>query len=138
MFRKLPLVLIAVADLKISGRRQPVAPLDLRAVSADTACLRRGATRRSAGNAHTLHVADAFLDDFLATLVRARLTHLALLTHSIGVPPVGAPRLAVPDTPPASRLRSLLAVRCTARRYASRARTNTLARCGRHARASGC
>ncbi|KAH9165333.1 hypothetical protein EDB89DRAFT_2076968 [Lactarius sanguifluus] len=75
------------------------APLDARAVSADTDCLRRGATRRSARNAHALHVADAFLDDILTATVRARLTHLAL-PHFVGVPPAGAPRLAVLDSTP--------------------------------------
>ncbi|KAH9158886.1 hypothetical protein EDB89DRAFT_1385192 [Lactarius sanguifluus] len=98
------------------------APLDARAVSADTACLRRGATRRSARNAHVLHVADAFLDDFLTATVRARLTHLAL-PHFVGVPPAAAPRLAVLDSTPglaaalwpsaAQRLRYASPTRCT-------------------------
>ncbi|KAH8991755.1 hypothetical protein EDB86DRAFT_1553570 [Lactarius hatsudake] len=42
---------------------------------------------------------DAFHDDFLAATVRARLTHLTL-PHLVGVPPAGAPRLAVLDITP--------------------------------------
>ncbi|KAH9019887.1 hypothetical protein EDB85DRAFT_1896426 [Lactarius pseudohatsudake] len=42
---------------------------------------------------------DAFHDDFLATTVRTRLTHLAL-PHFVGMPPSGAPRLAVLDNTP--------------------------------------
>ncbi|KAH9008623.1 hypothetical protein EDB85DRAFT_2064770, partial [Lactarius pseudohatsudake] len=42
---------------------------------------------------------DAFHDDFLAATVHAHLTHLAL-PHFVGVPPAGAPRLAVLDRTP--------------------------------------
>lgn len=79
------------------GQRHP-SLRSMRALdSTDTACLRRGATRRGAGNAHVLFVSRRVPRRHLAAPVRACLTHLAL-PRFVGVPPAGAPCLAVLDS----------------------------------------